>query len=186
MKFTALAVVILALGIVVGFALAGGASEGPASAAPPCPGPSAQCATPTPTPPPQQREDQISIAGGRFTVDTTAPDWIFVGKQAEDSIGLDASDYPALATFRLEVGITLPANANNPVSACVRLHDNTADEPVSGSEICVSAGVGEEIHERVRSAPLTLPAGEREYAVQGTATFSSFVIQTRLIAEWAE
>ena len=50
MKLTALAVVILALGIVVGFALAGGASEGPASAAPKCPGPSPQCPTPTQTP----------------------------------------------------------------------------------------------------------------------------------------
>ncbi len=52
MKLTALAVVILALGIVVGFALAGGAPGGPASAVPQCPGPSAQCATPTPTPTP--------------------------------------------------------------------------------------------------------------------------------------
>ncbi len=52
MKLAALAVVILALGIVVGFALAGGSSGGPASAIPKCPGPSSQCATPTPTPTP--------------------------------------------------------------------------------------------------------------------------------------
>ena len=52
MKLTALAVVVLALGIVVGIALAGGSSGGPASAVPQCPGPSANCATPTPSPTP--------------------------------------------------------------------------------------------------------------------------------------
>ncbi len=52
MKLTALALAILALGIVVGFALAGGSLGGPVSAVPKCPGPSSQCATPTPTPTP--------------------------------------------------------------------------------------------------------------------------------------
>ena len=52
MRFTALAVVILALGIVVGFALAGGPSGGPASAVPKCPPTSSSpnCTTPTPVP----------------------------------------------------------------------------------------------------------------------------------------
>lgn len=104
--------------------------------------------------------------------------------QIEQSIGLDPADYPPATTFRLEVGFTLPVNTNNPISACARLYNNTADAPVSGSDICVSAGIGEEIHVRVRSAPLTLPAGE--YSVQGTSPVSSFVTQTRLIAEWTE
>ena len=68
MKLTALAVVILALGIVVGFSLAGGSSGGPASAVPKCPGPSSQCATPTPAPA-QQREDQVII----FTSGKSSP-----------------------------------------------------------------------------------------------------------------
>ena len=50
MKLTALAVAILALGILAGFALAGGASERSVSAVPQCPGPSAHCATATPAP----------------------------------------------------------------------------------------------------------------------------------------
>ena len=49
MKLIALAVVILALGIVLGFAIPGGSSGGPASAVPQCPGPSSQCPTPTAT-----------------------------------------------------------------------------------------------------------------------------------------
>ena len=196
MKLTALAVVILALGIVVGFALAEGSLGGPASAIPKCPGPSSQCATPTPTPSPQQREDQITIfapasnlgvrsCGSEPPVYATIPITSCPPRPGQDKLGsieLAARDYPSTAAFRLEVTELVATNT----TLCFRLYDSTADQPVPGSEICRSnASSSESLHLRVRTDPLTLSIDSHEYVVQGRGS-TGFAFAARIIVEWTE
>ena len=190
MKLTALAVAILALGIVVGFALAGGASEGPASAAPKCPGPSSQCATPTPEPP-QQREDQVSIWSG---VNQAAPagGYRLLG-DGRHIVALDPADYPTAATFRLE-SIFRVANADGTDRICTRLFDLTAGLVVGGSELCWEVPSGFPPPVRLRSAPVQLSSGEHEYSVQGrcepieplSCDGRATAYTARIIVEWTE
>ena len=196
MKLTALAVVILALGIAVGFALAGGASEGPASAAPKCPGPSPQCPTPTPAPP-QQREDQIIIHSGRQRPPTAGDpgiptDWGF--QEGEDRpafiVAIDTDDYPEGSVFRFEAMV---ANLTPAVTLCARLFDLTAGAPVVGTELCETLGQFDNAR-RMRSVPISLLAGEREYTIQvkcipvspSTSCSNSTWPSSRVIAEWTE
>ena len=161
MKLTVLAVVTIALGIVLGLALARGVSEGPASAAPKCPGSSANCPTPTPTPtpPPQQREDQITVAIGDFRFEGTEPDNFRSISSGKHVIGLDASKYPAATTFTLEVGFQQVTGFMQ--EGCARLFD-TAGSAVSGSDLCWSFDGSQPIIERLRSSPFSLPAGLHE------------------------
>jgi len=184
MKLTALALVILALGIVLGLALAGGVSEGPASAVPQCPGPSSQCATPTPAPP-QQREDQVVILASEG----------FIGGQVFGPVGgagihvmaFDPADYPSGATFRFEA--TWAGSVF--VQTCFRLLDRVARVNIAESEVCFTRiedhpFAGEV---RIRSAPFTLPAGEHEYKIQGKCDVpgcNATVGAARIIVEWTE
>ncbi len=180
MKLTALAVVILSLGIVVGFALAGGVS-GPASAIPQCPGPSSQCATPTPTPPPERREDQITI----FTI--TSASLAASGGAGFQNLSsgilfaLDAADYPASAVYRLEAVMNLPPA----FTGCVRLFSKTATAPIAESDACFTTGSADE-RVRVRSFPFSLPSGEHEYTLQATSGSANAVFAARIIVEWTE
>ena len=180
MKLTALAVVILALGIVAGFALAEGSSGGPASAAPQCPGPSSQC----PTPPPQQREDQIVIftAASESLAGGAGLDFELLGDE-HISVQLDSADYPADNTFRLEVSIDLLANS----TSCFRLLDKTASSPVSASEFCISSGTTD-LSASYRSSVFGLSSEPREYGIEehGTQGFLATVRAARIIAEWTE
>lgn len=198
MRLTALAVVILALGIVVGFALAGGSSGGPASAVPQCPGPSSQCATPTPTPvptptpaPPQHREDQITFLLANLGVNSNEPDFKSIS-EGRYVVELDASDYPASTTFRLEVGFRhFTSVPEAQLEGCVRLFD-TSGTAVAGSEICWLFDGQQTVTERLRSNAFTLPPNPREYEIQGIALIelplvSSFdVTVARIIVEWTE
>ena len=179
MKLIALAVVVLALGIVAGFALAKGVSDGPASAAPKCPGPSAQCPTPTPTPPTRQREDQITIfADGNVPfVLPPSDDWNFF--EARSVVALDTDNYRAGSTFQFEAVLL--------GDGCMRLFDLTDGAAVSGSEVCSSQPFSLSLPDRQRSGPLLMPTGEHEYAVQGkTLTDDDVGIAARIIVEWTE
>ena len=133
MKLTALAVVILALSIVVGFALAGGSSGRPASAVPQCPGPSSQCATPTPAPP-QQREDQIVIftATGNSRPLVQGATYDLLTRAEPIMLALDPADYAPSSLFRFEA----IWSAVSPATTCIRLFDATAGAAVAGSEVC--------------------------------------------------
>ena len=203
MKLTVLAVVILALGIAFGLALHGqldGSAVAARTCRPKCPTPTA---TPKPTPPPQQREDQVVIFttwtsrvcpnGGYQTVGGGCSPSSDKGQIA--SIELAASDYPTGTTFRWEVSMSSS-------TTCFRLYDNTADQPVSGSELCES-NLGDRL--RVRSGPVTLSADSHEYVVQMKnldwapdfvcpfptdpdlyCGWSGGVEAARIIAEWTE
>ena len=182
MKLSALAVVLLALGIVVGFALAGGPSGGPASAVPQCPGPSSQCATPTPAPP-QQREDQITIFNefGGFSFDTT--EFIDVGGATSPGrLALDPTEYPTSSMFRLEVVISTDGAGTK----CVRLFDTTVNTGIGESEFCVPPGDSGVLLRR--SEPFSLPDGKHEYLVQykDTGDERPKLKLARIIAEWTE
>ena len=186
MKLTALAVVILSLGIVVGFALAGGVS-GPASAVPQCPGPSSQCATPTPTPPPQQREDQITIfaSGGNEGIERETAVFLDLVPHGASRLALDPDEYPAMASFQLE-GLWETQSMS---TICIRLFDRTANTPVAGSEACLFSPTGG-LDARVRSAPMSLAIGEHEYVVQGKCEGpvcnNTHIQGARIIVEWTE
>ncbi len=189
---TALAVVILALGIIVGFALAGGAS-GPASAVPQCPGPSSQCPTPTPAPP-QQREDQITIFahGGVSSAPTVASETYTRLEGQRDSppafLALDPGDYPSAVFFRLDALF----DAKPGISTCLRLFDVTANSPITDSEVCHGVASPPTILLRERSGSFNLLAGEHEYSVQGkcipgaNSCSGAGVLAIRIIAEWTE
>ena len=169
MKLTALAVVILALGIVVGFALAGGASGGPASAVPQCPGPSSQCPTPTPEPP-QQREDQIPVT-------MSSPCCL-----QRHIIALDPGDYPIGAVFKFEAANSDPLASGT----CVQLFDLTDSIGLAASEVCAPAAFKPV---RVRSGGFSLSSGEHEYTVEATCGAdppTCTILATRIIVEWTE
>ena len=180
MKLTTLAVVILALGIVLGLALAGGASEGPASAAPQCPGPSSQCPTPTPAPP-QQREDQIALTTDtNFLQDTTT----FAVAAPFDRIALDPADYPSNAVFRLEAVVWGSSS-----TMCLRLFDWTTFVTVPDSEVCASnlPASNQSPPLRIRSGPFSLPAVEADYGLMGQlADGGSGTHSSLIIVEWTE
>ncbi len=188
MKLTALAVVLIALGIVVGFALAGGSLGGSASAVPKCPGPSSQCATPTPTPSPQQREDQITIGTtGAFTASTVwqGPAGFF------PIIALDPADYPADTAFSYEAILVI---GSDNTTGCTRLYNLTTDLPVVGSDVCLTSTTVPTsapgfLIDRMRSGPFALALGENEYEVQGMCPQPACGVSwhaTRIIAEWTE
>ena len=186
MKLTALAVVILALGIVVGFALAGGSSGGPASAVPQCPGPSSQCATPTPAPP-QQREDQIVLFASNVSIVTNVPgQYETLAGSLPPLLALDPGDYPSGASFQFEATWRQASGT----IACLRLFDVTTNTPVAGSEICSSAVGGTLV--RPRSSPITLALSEHEYITQGKCGLTAPVCGSpsigigRVIVEWTE
>ena len=191
MKLTALAVVILALGIVVGFALAGGSSGGPASAVPQCPGPSSQCPTPTPAPPtptpapPQQREDQVTIysRGDAAGANTGSAEFERI---SPNEIALDSAEYPSPSTFSLEVVVDSGVESTN----CIRLYDLTLNEPVSGSDLCATRGlVPAGVSARLRSDPFSLQAGDHAYTLQGMKLAGGsplVVFAARIIVEWTE
>ena len=188
MKLTALAVVILALGIVVGFLLAGGASEGPASAAPKCPGPSPQCATPTPAPP-QQREDQITLfaeisAGEVLKCSNCGPsDWSFLTSGSDYPImSLDANDYPPTSSFRLDATFD---DHSAFAEGCMRLFDLTETAGISESEVCYSADSVPVDLIHLRSGPFQIPDEEHEYALQSRSTGGRGK-SARIIVEWTE
>ncbi len=181
MKLTALAVVILALGIIVGFALATGTSEGPALAVPTCPGPSSQCPTPTPAPP-QQREDQITIFGDAQAVQGTVEFSVYEVLSPGILFALDPADYPASADYRLEAVMRVSSNSTQ----CVRLLSRTAAAPVAGSDACFATGPSSG-HVRVRSLPFSLPSGETEYTLEAKFDGSrGEVFAARIIVEWTE
>ncbi len=191
MKLAALAVVILAIGIVVGLALAGGSSGGPASAVPQCPGPSSQCPTPTPAPP-QQREDQVVLFSHGHTDGPAMSESAGYLPLSDQSVilALAAGDYPTAASFRFEASWRAASEA----TSCLRLFDATADTPVNGAEVCHTIPVdsGNE-PVRVRSALFALPAGEHEYTIQGRCNTlgtsdcpATNVTDARIIAEWTE
>ncbi len=196
MKFTALAVVILALGIVVGFALAGGPSGGPASAIPQCPGPSSQCPTPTPAPP-QLREDQVVIVSdledrGIVPCEGGESGYSSLGAVARFScttanrellgvVEIDVADYPSGAVFRLEAALRTD---NGPQTFCARLFDLTDGVPVSGSEICQTNPDPSIEWAGRASTELTLGAGPHEYVMQGEGNGGLYV--ARIIVEWTE
>ena len=182
MKLTALAVVILALGVVVGFALAGGSSGGPASAIPQCPGPSSQCATPTPAPP-QQREDQITIFSGIGDLGVP-PGTEFANFIFRFPFALDPADYPSSSTFRLEIVSSVQSVSN---TACVRLFSTTSSAPVVASETCFTGVDGDPV--RLRFGPFSLPTGEHEYLMQGKwegVSNAGGISTARIIVEWTE
>ena len=184
MKLTALAVVLLTLGIVVGFALAGGVSGRPASAIPQCPGPSSQCATPTPAPP-QQREDQMMVLGTTraFTASTVwqGPAGFF------PIIALDPADYPADTAFSYEAILVI---GSDNTTGCTRLYNLTTDLPVVGSDVCLTSTTSDpNLIDRMRSGPIALALGENEYGVQGMCPQPACAVSwhaTRIIAEWTE
>ena len=181
MKLAALAVVILVLGIVVGFALAGGASGGPVSAVPQCPGPSSQCPTPTPAPL-QQREDQITIFSG--TTLGVPPGTEFANFIERFPFALDPADYPSSSTFRLEIVSSVQSVSN---TACVGLFSTTASAPVVASEACFTGVDGNPV--RLRFGPFSLPTGEHEYLLQGKwegISNSGGISMARIIVEWTE
>ena len=191
MKLTALAVVILALGIVLGFALAGGSSGGPASAVPQCPGPSSQCPTPTPAPP-QQREDQVVLfSHGHQDGPGMSESAGYLPLNNQDVLlALAAGDYPTGATFRFDASWRAASWA----TSCLRLFDETADTPVNGAEVCHTIPVDSGIEPvRVRSALFALPAEEHEYSIQGRCNTlgtsdcpTTNVTDARVIVEWTE
>jgi len=192
MKLTAFAVIILAFGIVAGFALAGSAPDTPVSAAPQCPGPSAQCATPPPTPtpaPPQLRQSEIT-----FLTSTSA---VFGTNLTYDSITgalapINPDDFPAVTEFRFQVN---GFQDEPPSSICFRLVEVigagvTAPPtitPVAGSEICGPSSGG---YTSMTSPPMSLPSGANHlYTFQwredvGGGNFLAGVI--RVIAAWPE
>ncbi len=188
MKLTALAVVILALGIVVGLALAGGSSGRPASAIPQCPGPSSQCPTPTPAPP-QQREDQMMVFGTTraFTASTVwqGPAGFF------PIIALDPADYPADTAFSYEAILVI---GSDNTTGCTRLYNLTTDLPVVGSDVCLTSTTVPTsapgfLIDRMRSGPFALALGENEYEVQGMCPQPACGVSwngTRIIVEWTE
>ena len=185
MKLTILAVVILALGIAVGLVLHG-QLDGSAAAAPPCPPKCATpTATPTPTPPPQQREDQIVLGATGAANQTT---FSYVGGTRAPWIAFDAGDYPSSSVFRLEFIIDLGADQ----TTCVRLFDLTTDSAIPASTMCATGAPSPQSQidrRRLRSDPLTLPAGEHEYTLQGQSEVSiggSSVQFSRIIVEWTE
>ena len=180
MKLTILAVVTLALGIAFGLALHG-QLDGSAVAAPPCP-PKCPTPTPTPTPPPQQREDQIALGAGGAAND---PTFNYVPLPLTPWIAFDAGDYPSSSVFRLEVIIDLGADQ----TTCVRLFDLTTNSDIPGSTMCATGAPNPPDRRRLRSDPLTLPAGEHEYTLQGKSQVSiggSSVQFSRIIVEWTE
>ena len=189
MKLAALAVVILALGIVVGLALAGGTSGGPASAVPQCPGPSSQCATPTPAPP-QQREDQITLfaesgsSGRSLHCSGCIPsDWSFLGSSIDyPIIALDANDYPPTSSFRLDATFD---DHTAFAEGCMRLFDLTETAGISESEVCYNADSVPVDLIHLRSGPFQIPNEEHEYALQGRGT-GGLGISAFIIVEWTE
>ena len=188
MKLTALAVVILALGIILGLALRDTAFDRPASAIPKCPGPSAQCATPTPAPP-QQREDQITIfAHGDLSgpaIERETAVFLDLVNHGSTKFALDRGEYPALASFQLE-GLWETKSMS---TICIHLLDKTTNTPVVGSEACLFTPTGG-ADVRVRSAPMSLAIGEHEYDVQGKCEgpgcVSVPIFGARIIVEWTE
>ena len=184
MKLTALAVVLLALGIVLGLALRDSAFDSPASADPTCPGPSANCPTPTPEPP-QQREDQITIWSRPDTAGGTVESAEFE-RISPNEIALDSAEYPPASTFSLEVVIGDGLNSTN----CVRLYDLTINEPVPGSDLWIARGPSG-VSDRFRSNPFSLQAGEHDYTLQGMrtnvgASVNLKAFAARIIVEWTE
>ncbi len=184
MKLAALAVALLALGIVLGLALAGGVSEGPASAEPKCPGPSANC-TPTPAPP-QQREDQVVIFAQEGAI-AGRPDFGPIEGSSSYMIGFDPADYPSSSTFRFEATWT---DTSPFIETCVRLLERDTRTNIAESEVCHTAPLEADFREvRIRSAPFTLPVGEHNYKIQGRclpAPCNSTIGSARIIVEWTE
>ena len=174
MKLTALAVVILALGVVLGLALRDTAFDSPASADPTCPGPSTQC-------PPQQREDQITLTTEpSFLQDTTT----FAVAAPFDRIALDPADYPSNTVFRLEALVFGGSS-----TMCLRLFDWTTLVTVPDSEVCASnlPASNQSPPLRIRSGPFTLPAGEADYGLMGQlADGGAGTRLSRIIVEWTE
>ncbi len=170
MKLTALAVVILALGIVLGLALRHTVFE-------------AEAAQPT-----QPREDQVTIfAGGvRESVATeTHSDWVSLRTPI---VALDSSDYPMNAEFSLEAVFQEAAGPDETPTICVRLFDLTSGDAVSGSEVCQEQTVTPLPPTRLRSEPFRLPETQHEYTVQGKVISdgSGSVNAARVIVEWTE
>ena len=193
MKLTALAVIILALGIAFGLALHG-QLDGSAVAAPPCPPKCTPTPTPTPTPPPQQREDQIvffadiSSEASRpcgLTYSPVRPDCGPESLGKVYSIGFDPSKYPTDTSLTLEL---TGAATHNFQEICSRLYDNTAGHEVPGSEICEGPEPnGDAKWFRVRSGTLSPEPGEHEYVIQSKGEFSSGrLYAARIIVEWTE
>ncbi len=188
MKLTAVAVVILAIGIVVGFALAGGTSGGPASAVPQCPGPSSQCATPTPAPP-QQREDQITLfaesgsSGRSLHCSGCSPsDWSFLASEDYPIMALDANDYPPTSSFRLDATFD---DHSAFAEGCMRLFNLTETAGISESEVCYNAGSVPVDLIHLRSGPFQIPDEEHEYALQSRGT-GGLGKSAFIIVEWTE
>ena len=133
----------------------------------------------------QQREDQIVIfLGDQWGIEEEDGDWVFYTPVA--AAALDIADYPPNATFRFEVVFYTPNEGN---FGCARLVDvaGFALTPVSGSEVCL-AGLGRDGYfRRMRSGPLILPPGERNYSYEfRSPSPPGYPKAVRIIVEWDE
>jgi hypothetical protein len=73
-------------------------------------------------------------------------------------------------------------------STCIRLFDLTANGDIPGSTMCATGAPTTETR-RLRSDPLTMPAGEHEYLLQGfrqSGPDGSYVLFSRIIVGWSE
>lgn len=91
------------------------------------------------------------------------------------------------AQFSFEVSADLMPNLPASESACLRLFDLTAGQPIAGSLLCLVNPVGSWVGTRVRSGAFTLPSAQHEYVVE-TMTADGFgagqVENARIIVDW--
>jgi hypothetical protein len=140
-------------------------------------------------PPPQQREDQITLfaemvgSQALHCSGCSPQDWSFFGSDTEyPIIALDASDYPATSSFRLDATFTDHAAFEE---GCMRLFDLTETAAVSGSDVCFNSGAVPIDLLRLRSGPFQISDGEHEYALQSRG-LSGRGKSAFLIIEWTE
>jgi len=100
------------------------------------------------------------------------------------AIEIDPMRYPAGASFRLDIGLTVAPGATE----CAVLFNLTDSAVVIGSDVCVSnQGSADLLPVRVRSSSFSLAPGAREYVARFTiaAGGSSGGVQSvRLIVTW--
>ena len=196
MKLTALAVVILAIGIVLGLALRGTATE----AAPPWVTPQFvddsieafnqtvvqpiaatvgqlqgdvsdldQRVSALEFPGSQQREDQITIfAHGSISSAPTVASETYTRLEGQrDSPPAFLALRPGRYSPAVSFRLDALFDAKPGISTCLRLFDVTANSPITDSEVCHGVASPPTILLRERSGTFSLSAGEHEYSVQG-------------------
>jgi len=108
------------------------------------------------------------------------------------STSVDSARFNNPANFKLVANMNVLWDGSVAHTMCVRLYNLTDSAPVTGSEVCRTAAVGQSQIFRAESAAFALPAGSHIYTIQARAVAvpdsdgivrfeSGFVMSARLV-----